>query len=65
MKMKLLTALTLSSLVLAACQDNPTPNEVEETLDDEVAEVEPEEKEEPEEPAEKEIEEEEEVVEFQ
>lgn len=62
MKIKLLTALTLSSLFLAACQDNPVPNDDEKTSVDEVAEVEPEESQQ-EEPAEEEIEEE--VVEFQ
>lgn len=63
MKIKLLTVLTLSSLVLAACQDNAAPNEDVENPDDEIAEVEPEET--PEENVDEEIEEVEEVVEFQ
>lgn len=63
MKIKLLTVLTLSSLALTACQDNPAPNEDIENPDDEIAEVEPEET--PEENVDDEIEEEEEVVEFQ
>lgn len=63
MKIKLLTFLTLSSLALTACQDNPAPNGDIENPDDEIAEVEPEET--PEENVDDEIEEEEEVVEFQ
>lgn len=63
MKIKLLTVLTLSSLALTACQDNPAPNGDIENPDDEIAEVEPEET--PEENVDDEIEEEEEVVEFQ
>ena len=63
MNIKLLTILTLSSLVLAACQDNAAPNEDAENPDDEIAKVEPEET--PEENVDEEIKEEEEVVGFQ
>lgn len=65
MKIKLLTVLTLSSLVLAACQDNAAPNEDVENPDNEIAEVEPEETPEVDSIEDEIAEEEEEVVEFQ